>query len=211
MPGVADPLRLAELLSARMSHDLSGTIGVLAATLELVTEEAQSISEPLGFAAKTADELVTHIRLLRAAWGATGDPLDLPALRMLASGLPGASRLRVDLTALPDGTVFPPPMARALLNLLLLARESLPAGGEIVLAGRADDIVISIAGPRAAWPSGLARCLANDSDAWAAVRDPRTLQMPLTVLLCRSLGLRLAVLAPAGADGFVLSLRLSKS
>ena len=194
MSNHADPTRLAELIAARMSHDLSGLIGTLAAALDLATEETPAASEALSLAADAADELVTRLRLLRAAWAPAGDPLDLPALRALANGLPGAARLRIALAALPDDTAFAPGVARMVLNLLLLGTESLPAGGEVALAGTATNLVVSIAGPGAAWPKGLPDCLSSEANAWAAVQDARTLQVPLTALLARSLGLRLSLL-----------------
>ena len=89
---------------------------------------------------------------------------------------------------------FPPHSPACCSNLLLLAADSLNGTGTVTLAGTGTDLVVAIAGPRAAWPAGLAASLANEAAAWAALNDPRTLQMPLTVLLARTLGLRLGAL-----------------
>ena len=90
-----------------------------------------------------------------------------------------------------------------MLNLLLLAAESLPGGGIVALSGSpADSIVVTISGPRAAWPAGLGAWLTDEAAAWEAMlADPRRLQAPLTALLARGHGLRLSMLMPAGAGG----------
>lgn len=207
MSGASDPLRLAELVCARMSHDLGGTIGTLAGSLELAEDPALA-AEALGLATQAAAELRQRMELLRASWGPTGAGLSLAALRTLAEGLPHGKRCTIDFSALPDDTAFSPPFARMVLNLLLLAGDALNGSGEVTLLGGATDLVIAIAGPRAAWPSGLAACLANEAAAWAALRDARSLQMPLTALLARVLGLRLTLLMPGGPGGPAPPLRL---
>lgn len=203
----SDPLRLAELVCARMSHDLGGTIGTLAGALELA-EDPLVGAEAMALAQQAAAELRQHLELLRATWGPTGAPLGLAALRTLAEGLPHARRSTLDLTALPEDTAFSPPFARLVLNLLLLAGDALNGSGEVTLTGTSTDLVIAIAGPRAAWPSGMASCLNSDAEAWAALRDARSLQMPLTALLARALGLRLSLLLPAGPGHPAPPLRL---
>jgi len=207
MSTAIDPLRLAELVCARMSHDLGGTIGTLAGALELAEDPAVA-AEALALANQAAAELRQRLELQRATWGPTAGSLDLAALRSLAEGLPHARRCTIDVSALPEDTIFPPPFARVLLNLLLLASDALNGSGEVTLAGSGTDLIIAIAGPRAAWPSGLASSLTSEAGAWAALRDARTLQVSLTALLARALGLRLSLLMPAGLGGPAPPLRL---
>lgn len=209
MSGASDPLRLAELVCARMSHDLGGTIGTLAGALELAEDPALAV-EAAALANQAANELRQRLELQRASWGPTGGALDLAALRALAEGLPHARRCTIDYAALPLDTVFSPPFARALLNVLLLASDALNGSGQVTLVGTGTDLVIAIAGQRAAWPTGLAGCLASEAGAWAALRDARSLQMPLTALLARALGLRLTLLLSAGPGGASPPLRLSE-
>jgi hypothetical protein len=122
--------------------------------------------------------------------------------------MPQAKRCAIDFSAVPNDTIFSPSVSRLLLNVLLLAAEALKGAGEVRLAGTGSDLVIAIAGPRAAWPAGLAACLTSEAGAWAALHDARSLQMPLTALLARALGLRLTLLMPAGAGGPAPPLRL---
>jgi len=197
-----ESLRLAELLCARLCHDLSGPLGALVGVLEIARDE-QPDSETLVLAEDTAVELSQRLKLLRAAWGQDQDDMDMVRLRGLADSLSSSRRVRLDLAGLESDAVFPAPVARIVLNLLLLAAESLPGDGIVALSGApADSILVTISGPRAAWPPGFAICLNDEAAAWEAVlADPRRLQAPLTALLARGIGARLSMLMPAGAMG----------
>ena len=197
-----ETLRLAELLCARLCHDLSGPLGALIGVLEVARDE-QPDSETLALAEDTAVELAQRLKLLRAAWGHDSDDLDVARLRGFADCLSSSRRVRLDLAGLESDAVFAPPVGRIVLNLVLLAAESLPGGGIVALSGApADNILVTISGPRAAWPAGFAICLNDETAAWEAIlADPRRLQGPLTALLARGLGLRLSMLMPAAAMG----------
>ncbi|MDE3154504.1 MAG: hypothetical protein KGN76_05340, partial [Acidobacteriota bacterium] len=102
--------------------------------------------EAADLARQAALILMRRLRLLRIAWGIEGEALTRDDLSDLAVGLTGASRLALDLVGVPAGTTFSPPMARLILNLLLLANESLPGGGHIRLSGGATDVFVVIEG-----------------------------------------------------------------
>ena len=166
MTGMSESLRLAELLCARLCHDLSGPLGALIGILEIAREE-QPEGETLALAEDTANELVQRLKLLRAAWGQDGDDMDVAQLRGFAECLSSSRRVLLDLAGLEPGATFPPPAARVVLNLLLLAAESLPGGGIVALSGSpAHSILVTISGPRAAWPAGLATWLNDEAAAW---------------------------------------------
>ena len=134
------------------------------------------------------------MQLWRAAWGPAEDPFPLDRIIALARGLP--NQVAVDVSALPGDTVFPAPLGRIVLNILLLAADSLPAGGQIVLAGEMDDLFVRIDGPTAAWPAGMALCLANEAEAQSALKDGRNLQMAVTAALAHATDIRLSALIP---------------
>jgi len=202
------PLRAAELICARLCHDLASVVGTLDNVLDLAAEEAAPLPEAVGLAREAATELAARLRLLRAAWGPPEEAMTVAAMRTLATGLPNACRITLDTAALAPETDFPPETARIVLNLLLLAQESLPAGGTVRLAGCAGDLLIVIGGERAAWPAILPRCLAGEAAATAALLDARTLQAPLTALLARRAGIPLGMLIQAGRSDAPAPLRL---
>ncbi len=199
-------LRLAEILAARICHDLSGPIGTLMHTLDLaVREDDASRAEALHVANAAATALARRLRLLRAAWvGSTA--LTVTELRTLAEGLP-ARRLRLDWDGVDPTVRFAPEGARLVLNVLLLGAESLPDGGELTVSGDpAAEMLVTIAGPRAAWPRGLAMFLNDNASAWAALLEAdateaaRALQAPITALIAHEAGLRLSFLFAAATQ-----------
>lgn len=106
--------------------------------------------------------------------------------------------MRTELDRLDGGAGLPPLAARLLLNVLLLAGESLPRGGRVVLASTASGTVVALHGPGAGWPAKLAAMLAGDP---AAMRvDARHLQAPLTVLMARAAGIGLTLTASAPGE-----------
>ena len=77
----------------------------------------------------------------------------------------------VDVSALQAVCGVSAALGRLVLNVLLLAADSLPEGGEVILAGATDDLFVRIAGAAAAWPAGMALCLANETEAQTALGD----------------------------------------
>jgi histidine phosphotransferase ChpT len=196
---MADPLQLAELICARFSHDVSGLLGSLNGVLELAVEAPGPATEEVALASKAAAELVARLQLLRAAWGGVSDALDLDTLRAKMHGVDGGHRMRLNLDGLPDATVFPPPMARVILNVVLLARDAMPRGGVLALSGDpTSHVMVQIVGPDAAWPAGFAACIVDEARASAALGDPRDLQAPLTAIIARAMGIQLSLMMAAG-------------
>ncbi|MBV8615676.1 MAG: hypothetical protein JOY66_18180 [Acetobacteraceae bacterium] len=194
---MSDPLRLAELVVTRVLHDVGGLAGTLAATIELALEEAGAGGESLTSAADLSAELNRRVRLLRSAWGPTGEALDVGRLQDLALGTPGAHRMRLDLSALPKGRPFSPEVSRVLLNVIILAAQSLPLGGTLTLAPAGEaGVTATIRGRRAAWPERLAASLGSEAAAWSALDNPRGLIAPLAALIAHRLGVPLALAQP---------------
>ncbi len=207
MAGVNDSLRLAELLAIRFCHDISGPVGTLMGALDMFQEDPASGDEAIGLATDVAAGLARRLRLLRAAWGGAGPALSINDLRGLCEGLPLRHKITLDFGNLSPAGRFSPAAARLVLNVLLLATECLPGGGTILLAGNpAAEVVVRIAGPRAAWPAGFAACMADAAQAWAALdagegEASRAVQGPLTALIARNCEMRMSFLLAAGTEG----------
>jgi histidine phosphotransferase ChpT len=196
-------LRLAELLTTRLCHDLAGPLSGLGMALG----EAPRDPEALALAHDAALALRRRLALLRAAWGEAASALDATELTDLAQGLPNAHRLALVFDLRPAGADFTPAAGRVVLNALLLAAESLPRGGTLSLSGDpARDVVVAIAGPGAAWPVGLGALLRDPAPAWtaiAAAQGPagvRGLQAPVTALLAEAAGVRASLLLARAAE-----------
>jgi histidine phosphotransferase ChpT len=191
---------LAEQLATRLCHDIAGLCGTLVGVLELAAEDPASVAEALPLAHEMATSLSARLRLMRAAWGPPGDPLDAGALRLLGNGLPGAPRLRLEVAAFASDYLLPPVLGRIVLNALLVGAEALPGGGTLSLSQQRDGLKVSIAGRRPGWPAALAELIEQPHRASTTLREagPRKLQAPLLVLLAQAADIRLQLLQ---ADG----------
>jgi histidine phosphotransferase ChpT len=208
-PGLSNRLRLAELMAMRLCHDLAGTVGTVSGALDVAMEDPGFAAEANSLARAAADTLVARLRLLRAAWSGHGAALDCPAILALASGL-SATGVTVSVEGVRGAGRFSPAAGRLVLNVLMLAAESLPGGGVVALVGEMDgELAVRLDGKHAAWPAGLAGWLADEARAWAALEAPRSsagapdaaaarrLQGPLTALIAHAEGLDIAM--PIGA------------
>lgn len=195
MSGTNGALRILELASARLWHEITLGVG-----------QHDGAPAMLGRFTPPADPFLARLELWHAAWGPDQEPRSIDQIATAAHGLPG--HIRLDGDALPPGTLFPATSARIVLNLVLLAAESLPAGGIVILAGSADDLFVRIAGPAAAWPTGLALCLADQPTANAALLEQTTLQAAVTSLLAHEAGIRLSLVMPPSGNSQPPILRL---
>jgi histidine phosphotransferase ChpT len=212
MAGTTEPLHSVELLCARLCHDLSGLAATVASALDVARAETPSASEAVLLAHEAAGELAARLVLFRAAWGPLGDALGASDLLRMVHGLPNAHRITVDLSAIAGSVEFSPTVARILLNLLLLAEQSLPRGGAIRLAGSPGGLLVRIEGERAAWPPLLERWLAGDrpediagdvagdiaGDMESAWAEPRSMYAAMAVQFARQTGIPLAMVPVPG-------------
>ncbi|MBR9973051.1 histidine phosphotransferase family protein [Magnetospirillum sulfuroxidans] len=134
-----DILTLAELLCARVCHDLAGPVGATAAGAELFEDLGGGDAETLALVSTSASGAAARLRLLRAALGpAHSSPQSQSALRGLVDGhlhsqasvaAPAIVTTWIDCPDQIDGD-----RARLLLNLVLLGRDALPRGGHMELS-----------------------------------------------------------------------------
>lgn len=203
-------LRLAEIISARLCHDMAGPIGTVAASLEMLSEGGPDVAEALEIARDAARGMLSRLRFIRAAWAVDGAELDAKSIRGYCIEVPQARKISFQMDHLKG--LLGAPMSRGVLNLALLAIESLPRGGNISLSGNENDgVVIVIDGSHAAWPSGFAALVADAEAAWPALHDSRTLQAPLTVLIAQQSGLKLQFLMAGPNSTVPPPLRLAKA
>jgi histidine phosphotransferase ChpT len=197
-----EALRLVELFCARLCHDLAGPIGTLLGALEVLREDVPHNEEAI-LAGEAAFDLAERLKLLRAAWGPNVEKLDPARLKAMVAAVADQRKVRLEFDTLRSDLVFAPAAARIMLNLVLLALESLPGGGTLALSGDANgSVLLTISGARAAWPAGLASWLVDEDAAWEAVGSgERNLQGALIALMVRVHGFRLSVLMPVRARG----------
>lgn len=158
MTGEDAELLLAELLCARLCHDLAGPIGAVATGAELLADDSggEGLSrDALALLAASATAAATRLRFLRLALGSGTAAVAPRQLRQLCIDLltheTGAgSNITLEWHDGLDQPWSAVP-ARLLLNLVLLARDCLPRGGAIRVEGRAEGPMLTVIaeGPQA--------------------------------------------------------------
>jgi histidine phosphotransferase ChpT len=137
MPALVD-IRLLELISARMCHDLISPVSAIGNGVELVTEFDDGMQgEALGLIGESAAVASRLLQFYRAAFGsarsADGSPLGLAEARQRTIECFGGGRIVIDWPGDVDlgGKVLSRPGIKLLLNLMLAAHDMLPGSGRI--------------------------------------------------------------------------------
>ena len=183
----------------------------MAGAFELAGDDAEMTAEALAMARETALSLGGRLRFMRAAWGDGSVAMDGAELLALAAGLPTGRRTRLLFDGVSPARPFSAHAVRLLLNLLLVAVESLAGEGLVSALGASDgDLLITLTGPRAAWPPGFVGQLADPGTALKAARqaEARTLQGPLAALIAHDAGVSVRMLLGASAAAPPLLIRL---
>jgi len=165
-------LFLAEALCARLCHDLAGPVGAVGTGAELLADEGVDgamAADALDLLASSAACAVQRLRFLRLALGPGTVPVAGAQLKELSAGFlatPGgaATTPRLDWQDAGAGP-WEPGQAKLLLNMISLARDSLPRGGIIGLRGRgaAGPLIAVVAEGVGATPGEAATALAQTS------------------------------------------------
>ena len=198
-----DELILAELLCARLIHDLSGPVGAVANGAELLGDEesdAAMAGEAIALLSTSAAAAIARLRFLRLALGPAGGPPPPADLRRIANdyftkGATGGEAIALVWPPTLDAGLAGVP-GRLILNLLMLARDCLPRGGAVRVEPPVGGAALTVAadGPGAA-PADATKALAAPS---AAGLNARGVSGYLTARLAALAGLRVTAAATAG-------------
>ncbi len=207
MESLPDDLHLAELLCARLCHDLAGPVGAAAAGAELFEDLAEAADpETISLVAASAAAAAARLRFFRAAFGpAATTPQPAASLRdaieaylrtQVSAASPGTS---VDWDS--DSPGFDGETARLILNLVLLAKDALPRGGVVAVTSRKGQLTVAA--------QGEATVLGDEARAvlleGAEPQGPRGAQAALAALLARRRGSGLGVAFTAGGLAFAIA------
>ncbi|MGE5547148.1 MAG: histidine phosphotransferase family protein [Solirubrobacterales bacterium] len=191
-----DDVRLAELLCARLCHDLAGPVGAASAGAELFEDADADLpdGETLALVAASAAGAAARLKFFRAAFGPPASaPQSAPAIRELVesylrTAVSGASN-GIGLDWRLDGAPLDGDLARLLINLALVAKDALPRGGRVTVAGSASGLAVTARGE----PTELAeeaRAVLIDG---ALPSGPRGAQAQFTRIIAAARGTPVAV------------------
>ena len=191
---IPSALNLAELLCARLCHDLSSPVGATAAGVELCEDGNGGVdAETLSMVAASAANAVTRLKFFRACLGpAASGQQTAAALRTMIDAYLSTQTNGAGDTYCLDWQVDPPQiqgmMARLLLNLVLLGKDCLPRGGQMRLRLQADLPSLELKGVGAGLGDEIAACLLDS----APPQTPKGAQARLLRDLVQTLDAKIA-------------------
>ncbi len=199
VPVTLEALDLAALLCSRVCHDLISPTGAIVNGLEVLEEstDEETRSFALDLIKKSARTASARLQFCRIAFGASGSAaaqIDLGDAENVARGF-------------VEDTLVPKNRVKLLLNMILVAAQSIPRGGLVAVDGEgapeAMTFRISARGLNARISHATPALLAGEPDS--GVVDAHGIQPFYTGLLARASGL--AVTIEADGDAIIVAAR----
>jgi histidine phosphotransferase ChpT len=184
---------IAELLTARLCHELVSPVGAIANGIEILEDEPDFAGDAVSLIGLSARNAARRLQFYRIAYGSTSplaDALFSAALTDFFTESKIAFEWRI--AALPHGA------GKLACNLVLLAAEALPRGGRITLEAAEGGIAVTAVGEavRLAEPVSLLLREPITSD----LLSPRTVQAAFTASLAARLKWKIAIDNSAGNE-----------
>jgi len=189
--GMTLDMRVCELLTARLCHDLAGPIAAIGNGAELLDDEdPEFVRQAVALISDSAGAAAKRLQLFRFVYGFSagaiaGSPPHALAIEYFA-GSPIACDYPSTVRQLEAG------WQALACNLLMIAAEALPRGGRLMLTAEAGGIAVAAAGEG---PGPSAECA-----------DALALSSPIDALTSRTVG---AYFAGLRAKSFGRRLRVS--
>jgi histidine phosphotransferase ChpT len=193
-------LRVVELLTARLCHDLIGPISAIGNGVELLAdEEPDFVRDAIALVGASARKASRCLQFYRFAYGFSGSGLTGPGPYLLAAELFEDTAIDCDYRA--EARELPLDQQKLACAMLAIAGEGLPRGGRLVVSAGAigPEVEATGAGPGPLPEVRAALALAVPS----AELNSRTVGGYFAGLLSETLGWRLVVADRPG--GFRLS------
>ena len=196
-----EALDLAALLCSRVCHDLISPVGAIVNGLEVMEEDKSEETKAFALdliksSVKKASARLQFCRLAFGAAGSAGAQIDLGDAETVSRGFleDDKTKLNWDLPR----TLLPKNRVKLLLNMLLIAGQTIPRGGILTVTpvgnGETMGFRVTAAGLNARMPQAVPGLLAADP---GGTIDAHAVQPYYTGLLARNCGLAIA-LAPEG-------------
>ena len=177
-------LRIAELLAARLCHELVSPVGAINNGVELLADDPEFAADASELIGQSAAQATRRLQFYRVAYGSVV-PIAADLARKAALDLFAESKIAC---VWPEG-LAPSPGAKLVCNLLLVAAEALPRGGSVTLGAgdSAGGAEVLVAGEGARLPAHLPDTLLVEPAVDAL--DARSVQAAFTGALARRAGL----------------------
>jgi histidine phosphotransferase ChpT len=189
-----DPLELAALVASRVCHDIISPVGAIVNGLEVLEEEKDESMREFArdLVQKSARQASAKLQFARLAFGASGGAgaeLDMGDAGRCAAAL--MEREKAELDWQVTAALLPKAQAKLLLNLLVVALNSVARGGRITVNAERQDgetvLRVVAEGDRAKLPSGVKEVIAEG--AMPNPLDAHNVQPLYTALLAGEAGM----------------------
>ena len=187
-----DMLELAALLCSRVCHDLISPVGAIVNGLEVLDdtqkpEDRDFALDLIRKSAKTASARLQFCRLAFGAAGSAGAQIDLGDAQTMARGHLEDGKITITWN-LPR-LLLPKNKVKLLLNMLVIAQQTIPRGGVLTVdpvgEGDAMSFRVTATGLNARLPQNIADIL---SASQASAIDAHAVQPHYTRLLAQDCG-----------------------
>jgi len=198
---VPDSLELAALLCSRVCHDLISPVGAIVNGLEVLDDSPKPEDRDFALdlirkSAKTASARLQFCRLAFGAAGSAGAQIDLGDAQNMARGHLEDDKTKIEWNM--PRVLMPKNRAKLLLNMLVIAQQTIPRGGVLTVdpvgEGEAMSFRIAANGLNVRTPHNVVEMLTAGPKS---AIDAHGVQPYYTRLLAEACGLRVS-LAPEG-------------
>ena len=182
------PSDLAALLCARVCHDLVSPISALGTALEVLDDDknVDMHEDALDLVKMSARQASGKLQFLRLAFGAGGSApgvIGVDALKTIVDGIYGDAKAEIIWDTQETG--IDKSHARLLLNMVMMAVQSVPRGGSVTInVGKR--ITLTATGPKARIDASVHSAMAGKAPEDGF--DGRSIQPFYTALIARELG-----------------------
>lgn len=144
---MVDQVRLLELMSARMFHDLAGPIGAVNNSLEFFEEENQNIREKaLEVVKSSSNEAILRLKYFRQAYGPVNDhEISLSdAIPLIEEFL---EKTKVTLICPNDkNVIISSNFNKLIMNIVIIAVGAMIYGGDLEIIATKEELRINLKG-----------------------------------------------------------------
>jgi histidine phosphotransferase ChpT len=190
-------LDLAALVASRVCHDIISPVGAITNGLEVLDEEgSEDMREfAMDLIRKSARQASAKLQFARLAFGAAGSAgaeIDLGDAQVVATGF--MENEKSDLNWQLTRHLMPKNYVKLLLNLILIANQCVPRGGEIKVEMEGDpqspSFTLQASGLNPRIPLGMKETLSGEEPERV---DAHSVQPIYTLLLARECGMVLTI------------------
>ena len=200
-----ESLDLAALLCSRVCHDLISPVGAIMNGLEVMEEDKDDVEthtfamDLIKKSARTASAKLQFCRLAFGAAGSAGAQIDSGDAEKVTRGLIEDDKTKIAWN-LPR-VLLPKNRVKLLLNMVLIAGQTIPRGGTIIIdpVGEGETMSFRVAanGTNARLPQAVSALLKGEAGDHAV--DAHAIQPFYTGLLARNCGLTAGIAAEGEA------------